>query len=231
MDINSVPKRYASYKDINFVIRGNDEEYIFSEVFINSDYQIESNDDLIVFDIGMNVGIASLYFSTLENVKYIYGFEPFKFTYLCALENFDLNPKLKEKIIPLNYGLGNEDNWVKGCIDYTYKGNSSVVREVPWANDQVELVEIRKTGSVLNEFINKHKDLKVFIKIDCEGGEIEIFKDEEFLTILDNIVGITLETHTVDIFNKIVDILSSKNFSISSKILSDKNRFIKAVKL
>ena len=62
----------------------------------------------IVIDIGMNVGIASLFFATLPHVEKVYAFEPFKAPYLRAMDNFKLNPALSAKIQAYNFGLSNK---------------------------------------------------------------------------------------------------------------------------
>ena len=77
------------------------EKIITKEVFYKERYNWGGrNDRYVVFDIGMNVGIASLFFAQRNDVECVYGFEPFPVTYQRALENISLNVKLMKKIVP-----------------------------------------------------------------------------------------------------------------------------------
>ena len=42
------------------------------------------------------------------------------------------------------------------------------------------------------------EEKKIFLKIDIEGGEYEVLKDEKFLKALDNVVQIAIEFHDAD---------------------------------
>lgn len=217
--------------EIKFYACGNDERAIYTEIFENHSYKLDYDKDVIVIDIGMNVGLASLYFAGLSNVKKVYGFEPFKFTYDCALENLNLNPDLKDKIIPYNYGLGALDKSVEGCINMDYKGNSSTTRK-PLEGDTLEIVKIKSTGDTVKKIIDENQDSKIVMKIDCEGGEGEIFKDKGFLDLIneDKIVEIIMETHTPELLELITNILESAGFKVHGEMISLSNGYIKGTK-
>ena len=69
-----------------------------TSVLINNEYNFSINEPYVMIDIGYNIGITSLIFAQNENIKQIYGFEPFKPTYNNALENLSQNPLLSSKI-------------------------------------------------------------------------------------------------------------------------------------
>ncbi len=49
---------------------------IFTDIFNNDNYNMNIGADSIIVDIGMNVGIATLFFALKQNVKKIYSYEP-----------------------------------------------------------------------------------------------------------------------------------------------------------
>ena len=95
------------------------EKTITYEVFENHVYKYGGIlGDQIVIDVGMNVGIASLYFAQNESVKEVYSFEPFHQTFIRAMENINLNcDEIREKIHPFEFGLSNSDKMVPAIWD------------------------------------------------------------------------------------------------------------------
>ena len=96
----------ASFKGLQLYIETPEEFFIIKEVFIEKDYNLLSQESFVVFDIGMNIGISSLFFGLKNNVDKIYSFEPVVPTYDQALHNLDLNPSYSNKIDAFNFGLG-----------------------------------------------------------------------------------------------------------------------------
>ncbi len=96
----------ASFKDLQLYIETPEEFFIIKEVFIEKDYNLLSQESFVVFDIGMNIGISSLFFGLKNNVEKIYSFEPVVPTYNQALYNLGLNPRYSNKIEAFNFGLG-----------------------------------------------------------------------------------------------------------------------------
>ncbi|MGL5068494.1 MAG: FkbM family methyltransferase [Sarcina sp.] len=220
-------KKLNKYK-INFYSTGSDEEAIYTEIFTLESYKLRSTEPVILMDIGMNVGIASLYFAKLPNVQKIYGYEPFKNTYNLALENFDLNPSFKNKIVPLNVGISDKNEFSMGTCNPEYKGSASIIDGISPAGNTFK-VKLKSAGDELQRIINSYPDTSIVIKMDCEGGEIKIFNDPKFISLLPKVKEIVMETHNVEIYNKIAKILS-KDFSITKKMLSASNGYIHAVK-
>lgn len=161
----------------------------------------------VVFDIGANVGTATLaYRKQFPNAR-IFCFEP-------AKENFEV---LKRNTADLrhvsihNFGLGPEDSTAElHGIPNRYGGYSLFEKGSEKAT-VVDTVTIRKTADVLAELKVDRIDL---IKIDTEGFEYEIlssFPDEQ-LAQVQWIVG---ELHSRNDF-KLLDLLSG-NFDIDIK--------------
>lgn len=89
-DINGIKIMQRYHTDFLFV----------SEIFVDNTYYLDlAYDDYVVIDIGMNIGIASLFFAAKKEVVKVYGFEPFEDTYNQAIENFKRNERdIRNKI-------------------------------------------------------------------------------------------------------------------------------------
>ncbi|MDR2839810.1 MAG: hypothetical protein LBV75_00880, partial [Paludibacter sp.] len=93
-------------------IEGKSENTLWTSaaVLCSEDYHFADADQkYVVFDIGLNIAVTSLYLSQQKNIVKIYGFEPFKETFLQAEQNLLLNPELATKIQIFNFGLSDAD--------------------------------------------------------------------------------------------------------------------------
>jgi len=190
---------------------------IVEEIFKNEEYNYDIGDEAVVIDIGMNIGLASLYFAARDDVKAVYGFEPFKPTFEQAMFNFRINEKYANKIHPYNYGLGDEDKEL--TLEY-YSGTPGRMSTVKTVNKthpshknetKTESVRIKNAATDINAVIQQHKDKKIIIKCDTEGSEKEIFESLDSNGILKNIDMVILEYHfSYDV--PIMDILRRNGF-------------------
>lgn len=158
-----------------------EEFFIIAEIFIDYDYNFLLNEEVVVLDIGMNIGIASLFFSKMHSVSKVYGFEPVPDTYENALYNFNLNPKYKNKIIAKNIGLGKNSRKETFLFDSNWKGNTGV-RGKKSASYQISKsketreVQIEAVSEVFQSIQKENEKANFIVKIDCEGAEYEIFE-------------------------------------------------------
>lgn len=218
---------YASFESINnklmiqidglkFSINSWEELLILNEVFVEGIYNYKSEDEFILFDIGMNVGITSLYFSKNEKCSAIFAFEPFSKTREFAKENFSLN-HTSSKIKVFDFGLGYPERTIKVNYNEEFKGSVGINGVAEYINvedkDVFEL-EIRDVAeSILKNSIGNNKN--IILKIDCEGAEYEIINRLKVENVLSKISCLMIEWH-VKGPNQIVDILLSENFKIFS---------------
>lgn len=180
---------------------GTDALPILEEIFVHEDYNFNVGADAVVIDIGMNIGFASLYFAAREDVKAVYGFEPFKPTFERAVLNFKINEKTARKIHPCSYGLGDSDKTL--TIDYYAEkpGGMSTVRSIHEIrrhsrhNTRPETVQIKNAATEIKTIIERHRDQKIVLKCDTEGAEKEIFENLDAAGILKEIDVILLEYH------------------------------------
>jgi FkbM family methyltransferase len=175
----------------------------FTEIFGNHVYDTVINDDLLVIDVGMNIGTASLSFASFKNVKKVFGFEPIQDTCLLAKKNFELNGIIGEKIKYTCAALGRGDKQIlipKPCggsvgvtitdfmqSDFTNKQHQDLLIEI----------EVKDAYSAISEILDLNKE-KALLKLDCEGAEYEIVEDLFEKQLLHKISIIIIEWHIKD---------------------------------
>lgn len=170
---------FLKINELTIKVETLEELYIINEVFIENMYKIESKSDYIAIDIGMNVGITSLYFSQFDNIKKIYACEPLKPTFDCAKVNLMLNKKYLPKIQASNFGLSNMHQMVNVIFNPLSKGNvgikNSEIKSV--AEKHFETIELKEASKSMQEIIDNHPKAKFIVKLDCEGSEYDIVEN------------------------------------------------------
>ncbi|MFV8342084.1 FkbM family methyltransferase [Flavobacterium sp. XS2P39] len=223
----------TSFNDLKLYIETSEEFFILKEVFVEKDYNLLSKENLVVFDIGMNIGISSLFFALKKNVSKIYSFEPVDTTYNQALYNFGLNKGYSNKIETFNYGLGGSTRKEKVLYDPLAKGNCGIRLDLSLVIDrnkakEIEIV-IESISDLLPDLIAKHPEQKIVLKIDCEGAEYEIMQKLNYSNLLKDIDILLIEWH--DKGAKILEnILIENNFMVISRFLTPITGMIYAFK-
>jgi FkbM family methyltransferase len=198
--------------------------FIINEIFVSQIYNFVTEQPIVVWDIGMNVGIASLYFATKNNVVSVIGYEPIKDTYEQAKENFALNPLHLEKIRTHNLGIGktNERLTVKYC--YEWKGSIGINR-FPDLGNNYEYVDremhLINASDALDMITNEYPGVNVVAKIDCEGAEYDIVETLFISNKLKNLKAIMLEWHNKERNEELIELLCRAGFQLI--YLNDKN--------
>ena len=207
----------ARFRDLKLYLESPEEFFILKEVFIEKDYNLLSNESCVVFDIGMNIGISSLFFGLQKNVAKIYSFEPVVTTYQQALYNLELNPMYSHKMEAFNFGLGGFSRTEKVLYNSQAKGNCGIRRELSLVIDQNDASEIeiniKNVSEVLPDLFAKHPKLQKILKIDCEGAEYEILQKLNDTNLLADIDVLLIEWHDKGA-TMLEELLIANNFSI-----------------
>ncbi len=209
------------YKDENFKFLGhtlyiNPNIYIshlalLLEIFYTDTYETKklNNPEPTIFDLGANIGVATLYFKTLYPNSKIYAFEPVPETFELLKKN--MSNLWGVEIFP--YAVGSEEEIT---ISYSEAGdvlsrkNGNLKKNVA-----VKSISIKK-------FIEENKINHIdMLKIDIEGSEIEVLRDlKDNFNIIDNIV---MEWHySIEDFKNLSKELNLKkyyNIQISNNII------------
>lgn len=184
---------------INYPVASQANLSVVNELFFDHYYNISSLTPCVLLDIGMNVGYASLYFSSFPGVKKIYSYEPFEDTFRIALQNFSINEPLSKKIRPNNYGISN----YTGTIDVPLLEGGSVIASTEQSfikdhnihSNKSISVRVRDILEVLNEIRQENPDQHLALKIDCEGEEYNILEAMNTSNGFDKIIFFCIEWH------------------------------------
>lgn len=185
--VNGITLHARSVDDIRFV----------GEMFFENAYNFRLARPVVVFDVGMNLGLASLHFASKPFVAAVHSFEPFPETFDRALANIALNPDLASKIKPVLAGLSDYD--YKGAIVVDDRGDSGAMTTLG-VTQGVEIdVALRDAGPSLAPLIEEAlaQDLEVILKVDCEGSEFAVFASLERSGLLGKIRAFLVEWHTM----------------------------------
>ena len=174
----------------------------------------------VIFDIGGNIGISSIYLASIYPEALIYTFEPLK-------ENFEIlkkNTTQFKNIEVFNFGLGAENGSFKLYLsdDSENYGGVSFYSEVEGnMSEPFTECEVKNVNDVIQENGITSVDL---IKIDTEGAEYDIltsFKHE----FLNKISWITGELHGNRDF-ELLNYLNDFGFSVSLNKKIDSRLFM-----
>lgn len=156
--------------------------YIGNEVFNEKIYEkffsVEEND--IVLDVGASIGIFT-YSILHKNPYHVYCFEPSTEQFMTLVRN-----TTKGFVTCINKGISDIDG-------------SKILNDVYGSENRPSEVYTMRFKTFIDKFNIKKID---FLKTDCEGGEYEIFSNENIWWIKENTKKITGEWHLESIEQK-----------------------------
>lgn len=169
------------------------------------DYKDLNVKDRFVIDVGAFLGDSMFYFWS-QGAKKILAFEPFKNFYEIGHINILLN-NLSNEIHLFNVGMGDRIN--------EYDSNKDSASQ----NNLLPFVEMK----TLIEKYNR-ENLPIVLKMDCEGCEYQVFRDEGGIKSLKSlgVVEFIMEYHAGDVSNLIKN-LENENFSVFLKTKKSEN--------
>jgi FkbM family methyltransferase len=207
---------------------------VIKEIFLHGDYAIGFKQDAVLIDIGLNRGIASLYFAGYPNIKKIYAYEPFKPTFELAQRNLHLNPHLSDKIKAFNFGLGKTNTTLNLPYMDTATGGMSTTHDVcKGENDgRMETVIVKDAASELGSVIQENANKRIVVKCDCEGAEFDIMERLDKAGLIGKVDVVLMEYH-YDKPDRLIDTLTANGFVVRTKVLSGETNkgYIYAVRM
>ncbi len=201
-DLNEVQEVILEIGGIRLMLSCWEELFITHEIFYRGIYNIGMSRPFRVIDVGMNTGTTSLFFASNPLCERIDAFELFGPTAQRAIKNFDLNPSIKDKIVPNPYGLGAKEEEL--VLDYfpEYKGSVGKGGLPAYARPnnvtvaaQSVPVKVCAAGSVFQGLIDQANGTPVVCKLDCEGSEYEILRALAQAGLLGRVSCFMIEWH------------------------------------
>ena len=182
----------------------------FWEIFIYREYDkeplcvVEEGD--VVLDIGANKGFFTLN-ALQKGASKVYSVEPVEHSYEQVKKLLNNFPNVE----PINKAISETNGTITMFVDSDASASNCVTSHGHiFGRDsnkvEVESVNINTLIEQINEKIN-------FMKVDCEGSELELFKtiSEKNLKNIDKLV---IETHGDEIDKFVYDSIISNNFRV-----------------
>ena len=189
------------FDGLRVLVKTAEELFILTEIYLEGIYNLVPGDSrsLLVLDVGMNVGLASLFFASRYPDALVVGFEPVADTFRMAQANFALNPEIAQRIQSHNQGLGAQTESTTFTYPAKYKGSAGAMGVQEQYKSERELkteaVEIVKASETIGRLAAEHPDRQKIAKIDCEGAEFEILRDLDSADQLRQLDVVVMEWH------------------------------------
>lgn len=186
------------FQGLKIYIESIEEINILHEVFCAEVYGFKPYNESILIDVGTNIGLTALYFSTNENIKEIYCFEPVQDTFEQAKLNFNLNDC--SKVVSFeNIGLYNDNENINVVFSSQFKGNTGIRGKKSSVLNKRDYLETRNiilknASESLRQIVLKN-NCHIILKLDCEGAEYTILEDICTSNVIDRIDTIMIEWH------------------------------------
>jgi FkbM family methyltransferase len=181
-------------------------EFFSPEAFIVNEFP--DREPAVIYDIGANIGVASLFFGARYPQATIYGFEPLPSNYeICSMNYQNLN---QARAFP--WALGSST----GTATFEFEANdnrggrlaaSSAVHSE--SSSQSISVEVFSIADVIRE---KQLDPPELLKIDVEGAELEVLKG--LGNHVTSVKAMHLETHGPGLRAQCLRWLRDNGFSV-----------------
>lgn len=189
---NGVPTLLAG--PVRIALDNSETVNIVAEVFGEGAYDFSPLKEALVVDIGMNVGIAALYFAGIKGWEVV-GYEPFPATFAAAQKNIEASG-LGGRIEARNLGLSDRDGTETLPFDPFRTGrNGLFYREVYNESHATQEIRLADAGTAFRELKARAGDRALIVKMDCEGAEYAIFRRLVQENLLSSIDAIVMEFH------------------------------------
>jgi len=131
--------------------------------------------DAIVFDVGANVGSMALRFAQGASEGHVYAFEPTDYAFKKLQRNLSLNPKLAERISPVQQFLSDQSKSDHQIQAYaSWKVDGSAKNSHPLHGGIIKAAE-SVSAMTLDHFCLQNRIQRIdLIKIDTDGHEYKV---------------------------------------------------------
>ncbi len=185
---------------------------VFYERLYDRDYvKVEKGD--VVLDIGANLGMFSVYAQNFHPSRVV-AVEPGpeEFPLLVKnLKNFD-NAESYDYAVSKETGKVRFSSTDEGVSNHIAEGNFDVLQ---YGNHVYQTVEVDSIN--INDLIKEAKLDKIdYLKIDCEGAELDIFETIDKNYLRNSVRKIAVEYHTLKIKERLLRIILSEGYNLEN---------------
>jgi len=201
---------------LNLYNANNNTLSIYKEIFVNKVYSkgvVKIDEGDIVFDIGANVGVFSLFAAKVKGTQ-IFSFEPHPKNYAVLMNNVTKNELNNIRCFKFALGLQNEDRvLIEGNIAGGHKLSHNSNATISEGTLEVKSVTLESMLEKLDI------DTIDFIKLDCEGAEGEIIKSlgNDGLLKINKMAIEFHDNHSILSHDEILTALKNAGFKTSLK--------------
>jgi FkbM family methyltransferase len=158
-------------------------EKIYKSIF-------EGKENLVILDIGANIGLFSAYASGFAKNIYSVEATPSHFTKLNKLTE-----SLSDVIKAVNYAVSDKDGTIDFYVSSKNPTQNSLIRNWRSTDEQKITIETRTLDSLLKEFNLDYVDL---IKCDIEGSEMIALNKNTVGLVKNKVKSWYIELHQTD---------------------------------
>jgi FkbM family methyltransferase len=214
---------YWNGKKIYYRTSSSDMTLIY-EILLKSKYKSEYFFPMVlkpkvIFDIGGNIGVTSVYLAKKFPNSLIYTFEPVQENFKILQKNIEEYPNIEA----FNFGLGSQNGNFKVYLssDYENFGGTSFFPDEDNNNESYLNCEVKNINDIIEKLSIESIDI---IKIDTEGAEYDILSSIQ-KSILERASWITGELHGNKDF-ELLNYLESLKFCVGVKKLISNRLFM-----
>lgn len=135
-------------------------------------------DNSVFFDIGAANGAITI-LAAVKGAR-VLAYEPNPVIFDVLQKNIKLNESFTKRVEVLNNGISNDEF----SIDFTQGADSTVISDIVVGNAEKDSIKKITILSLANELNRSLPTEKVYVKMDIEGAEWRILKDESCLQSL-----------------------------------------------
>jgi FkbM family methyltransferase len=178
---------FVAIGDVRARVQNVEDLHVLQELFITGAYNMQFSRPTALLDVGMHVGLTSLFFARQPQVVVV-GCEPCKLTFDQALENIALNPMLSDRIQTIKVGIGAATyqtiaGYLPRAANHQMSPTTNQNNYGMGPKFEYEETEIKDIACIIDNIAMEYPGWDLALKIDLERTEYYIDGITEYLIV------------------------------------------------